>query len=366
MSSTVFQAKCGSFPDGGETGSLLREQDWSRTPLGPPGDWPQSLLTLVRVMLGSGQPMFVAWGPERTLLYNDGYSEMLGTRHPAALSRPFFEVWPEVIETVGGLMDRVFAGEPIHMDDLTLTLHRNGYPEETHFSFSYTPVPGEGGGIAGLFCACTETTDRIIGERRQVAKAKRERDRLFEASRDLFGVATFEGYLTSINPAWSRQLGRPEADLLARPFSEIIHPDDLALTGEVVATLRSGQAVHQFHVRLLRSDGTAIPFAWSAVPEADAEGSSFYTVGRDVTEDLRREEALRQGHKMEALGQLTGGLAHDFNNLLQAALGSFDLILRKPDDAPRVARLARNGPAGRGARSQAHRPVAGLLAGAEA
>ncbi|WP_264048911.1 hypothetical protein [Methylobacterium flocculans] len=92
MSSTVFQAKCGSFPDGGETGSLLREQDWSRTPLGPPGDWPQSLLTLVRVMLGSGQPMFVAWGPERTLLYNDGYSEMLGTRHPAALSRPFFEV----------------------------------------------------------------------------------------------------------------------------------------------------------------------------------------------------------------------------------------------------------------------------------
>ncbi|WP_264048910.1 hybrid sensor histidine kinase/response regulator [Methylobacterium flocculans] len=240
-------------------------------------------------------------------------------------------------------MDRVFAGEPIHMDDLTLTLHRNGYPEETHFSFSYTPVPDKGGGIAGLFCACTETTDRVIGERRQVAKAKRERDRLFEASRDLFGVATFEGYLTSINPAWSRQLGRPEADLLARPFSEIIHPDDLTLTGEVVATLRSGQAVHQFHVRLLRSDGTAIPFAWSAVPEADAEGSSFYTVGRDVTEDLRREEALRQGHKMEALRQLTGGLAHDFNNLLQAALGSFDLILRKPDDAPRVARLARNG-----------------------
>ena len=287
--------------------------------------------------------MFVAWGPERTLLYNDGYSEMLGTRHPAALARPFFEVWPEVIETVGGLMDRVFAGEPIHMDDLTLTLHRNGYPEETHFSFSYTPVPDGGGNIAGLFCACTETTDRVIGERRQVAKAKRERDRLFEASRDLFGVATFEGYLTSINPAWSRHLGRPEADLLARPFSEIIHPDDLALTGEVVAALRGGQAVHQFHVRLLRADGTAIPFAWSAVPEADAASGSFYTVGRDITEDLRREEALRQGHKMEALGQLTGGLAHDFNNLLQAALGSFDLILRKPDDAPRVARLARNG-----------------------
>lgn len=322
---------------------LLRDQDWSPTALGHPETWPQGLTTLVRVMLNSGQPMFIAWGPTRTMLYNDGYSEMLGTRHPAAFARPFFETWPEVRDTVGGLMDRVFAGEPIHMDDLTLTLHRKGFPEEAHFAFSYTPVPDEGGGVAGLFCACTETTGRVMGERRQVAEAKRERDRLFEMSRDLFGVATFNGYLTSINPAWSRQLGRSDAELLARPFAEIIHPDDLTVTGDVVAALMSGMAVHQFHVRLLRADGAPISFAWSAVPEADAASGSFYTVGRDITEDLRREEALRQGHKMEALGQLTGGLAHDFNNLLQAAHGSLDLILRKPGDPERVARLARNG-----------------------
>ena len=294
-------------------------------------------------MLSSGQPMFVAWGPERILLYNDAYSEMLGARHPAAYARPFFETWPEVREAVGGLMDQVFAGAPLHMDDLTLTLHRNGFPEETHFAFSYTPVPDDSGVIVGLFCACTETTGRVIGERRQVAEAKRERDRLFEMSRDLFGVATFDGYLTSINPAWSRQLGRSNEELLARPFADIIHPDDLAATGNVVATLMRGKAVHQFHVRLVKADGTPISFAWSAVPEADAASGSFYTVGRDITEDLRREEALRQGHKMEALGQLTGGLAHDFNNLLQAAHGSLDLILRKPTDPDRVARLARNG-----------------------
>jgi PAS domain S-box-containing protein len=332
----------GVFPGGGEAGNLLRGLDWESAPLGEPDTWPQTLTTLVQVMLNSGQPMFVAWGPERVLLYNDGYIDMLGARHPAAFARPFFETWPEVRETVGGLMDRVFAGEPIHMDDLTLTLHRNGYPEETHFSFSYTPVPGDGGEIVGLFCACTETTGRITSERRQVAEAKRERDRLFEMSRDLFAVATFDGYLTSINPAWSRQLDRPNEELLAKPFSDIIHPDDLAATADVVAELRSGRAVHQFHVRLLKADGTPISFAWSAVPEADAASGSFYTVGRDITEDLRREEALRQGHKMEAVGQLTGGLAHDFNNLLQAAHGSLDLILRNPDKPDRVARLARN------------------------
>lgn len=332
-----------AFSGGGNAGNVFRTHNWSDTELGDPAHWPQPLTTLVRVMLSSGQPMFIAWGPQRVLLYNDGYAPMLGERHPSAFARPFFETWPEVRQEVGALMDQVFDGEPVHMDDLTLTLYRNGYPEETHFSFSYTPVPDEHGAVMGLFCACTETTGRVSAERQQVIDAKRERDRLFEMSRDLFGVATFDGYLKSVNPAWSLQLGRSTEALLARPFSEIIHPDDLALTGDVVAMLQSGKPVHQFHVRLLKADGTPISFAWSAVPDDQPDSGSFYTVGRDISEDLRREETLRQGHKMEAVGQLTGGLAHDFNNLLQAAQGCLDLILRSPQDPQRVTRLARNG-----------------------
>ncbi|WP_191971087.1 PAS domain-containing protein, partial [Methylobacterium soli] len=204
-------AETSAFTGGGTMGVLMRAYDWSRTSLGPQEHWSQSLLALVRVMLNSRQPMFICWGVDRTLVYNDTYAPMLGERHPAALGRPFFETWPEVQDEVGALMDRVFAGDPVHMDDLQLTLHRSGYPEETHFAFSYTPVPGDDGVIVGLFCACTETTNRVTAERRQVAEAQRERDRLFEMSRDLFGVATFDGYLTSINPAWSRQLGRPDA-----------------------------------------------------------------------------------------------------------------------------------------------------------
>lgn len=331
------------FAGGGQAGSLLLAHNWSQSPLGDPAQWPKTLTILVRVMLNSGQPMFIAWGPQRLLLYNDGYSSMLGARHPKAFARPFFETWPEVLSEVGGLMEKVFRGEPVHMDDLALTLYRNGYPEEAHFSFSYTPVPDDHGTVIGLFCACTETTGRVTNERREAADAKRERDRLFEMSRDLFGVATFDGYLKSINPAWSRQLERPVEELMARPFSEIIHPDDLELTGEVVARLQAGEAVHQFHVRLLKADSTPISFAWSAVPETDLGRGYFYTVGRDISEEVRREEALRQGQKMEAVGQLTGGLAHDFNNLLQAAHGCLDLILRTPDNAERVARLASNG-----------------------
>jgi PAS domain S-box-containing protein len=326
-----------AFHDGGLMGARMRAYDWSTTSLGPQEQWPPALLTLVRVMLNSRQPMFIAWGADRTLVYNDTYAPMLGERHPTALGRPFFETWPEVQGEVGALMDRVFAGDPVHMDDLQLTLHRNGYPEETHFAFSYTPVPGDDGAIIGLFCACTETTNRVTDERRQVAEAHRERDRLFEMSHDLFGVATFDGYLTSINPSWSRQLGRSNDELLARPFADIIHPDDLAVTGDVVAALRSGRAVHQFHVRLLTADGTPISFAWSAVPEKDTASGIFYTVGRDITAEkhaaetlAQTEEALRQSQKMEAVGQLTGGVAHDFNNLLTIIKSSTDL-LRRPD-----------------------------------
>src|SRR5207237_322540 len=121
---------------------------------------------------------------------------------------------------------------------------------------SWVAVPDDG----RFYCSARDITAQVA--------AKVERDQIFEMSRDLFGVATFDGYLKSINPAWSTVLGRPEDELLSRRFSEIIHPDDLALTGEVVSSLQRGEPVHQFHVRLIDAGGRAISFAWSAVPDA--------------------------------------------------------------------------------------------------
>jgi len=160
--------------------ALVRDHDWSTTALGAEPSWPSSLVTLVRVMLAARQPMFIAWGEERTLLYNDAYTPMLGALHPVALGQPFFEVWPEVRREVGILMNQIFAGQPVQMDDLCLTLHRNGYEEEPHFAFSYTPIPSEAGSgtavpkggraIQSLFCACTETTLQVRAEN-EIARA---------------------------------------------------------------------------------------------------------------------------------------------------------------------------------------------------
>jgi PAS domain S-box-containing protein len=341
-SRTGGSPECAFLAGGGEAGERMRAFDWTTSPLGCPAVWPEALKVLVSVVLTSTQPMFLVWGPDRIFLYNDAFIPIAGRKHPTSFGLASRVVWAEAWTEIGALFDRVFEGEPMYMTGFKVGLDRRGRVEDAYFDFSYTPVRTENEGVRGLFGVCIETTERVAHARQQLQNVERERDRIFEMSRDLFAVATFDGHLKSINPAWSRQLCRSDDELLSKPFSLIIHPDDLGETADVIAKLQQGKPVHQFLVRLLKSDGTPISFAWSAMPES-ADAGIFYTVGRDITEDQRREEALRQSQKMEAVGQLTGGLAHDFNNLLQAVHGNLDLIRRRPEDPARVSRLAENG-----------------------
>ena len=96
---------------GGETGALMARHDWSRSPLGAPGSWPQSLRSVVGLMLNSKFPMFVAWGPELSFLYNDPYAEILGSKHPQALGRSFPDVWADIWADIRPLVDSALAGE---------------------------------------------------------------------------------------------------------------------------------------------------------------------------------------------------------------------------------------------------------------
>ncbi|GGK53925.1 PAS domain-containing protein [Salinarimonas ramus] len=176
---------------GGEMGARMRAHDWARTPLGEPEGWPQPLKTIVGVVLAANQAMFVVWGPERTMLYNDAYAEILGAKHPAALGRPFFETWSELVESVSPIMERGYAGEPTTMDHLELVMLRKGYPEPTHFSFFYAPLRDEGTGrVEGVYCACTEITERVTAERRAAFRSALEtRLRELEAPADIMKAA---------------------------------------------------------------------------------------------------------------------------------------------------------------------------------
>ena len=153
---------------GGELGERMRDYDWSQSALGPVEAWPQSLRTCVRIILTSSQPMFVWWGDQLINLYNDAYCSILGGKHPWALGRPASEVWHEIWDSVGPRAARAMHDNQGTFDEgLLLIMERNGYREETYYTFSYSPVPGDAGEPGGILCANSVDTPRIFGERQQ-------------------------------------------------------------------------------------------------------------------------------------------------------------------------------------------------------
>lgn len=151
---------------GGEMGERIRAKDWANTPLGPVDQWPQSLKTVVRIMLTSRQPIWIGWGPELIKLYNDPYKAIVGGKHPDALGLPASVVWREIWDDLSPRVESAFHNnEGTYDEALLLIMERYGYSEETYYTFSYSPVPGDEGGVGGIICANTDDTQRIIGER---------------------------------------------------------------------------------------------------------------------------------------------------------------------------------------------------------
>ncbi len=186
----------------------IRSYDWSTTPLGPLDSWPESLRTLTRLMLESAQPMFIAWGPEATWLYNDAFVPILGSKHPSALGLPAqTAVWKEADAVLGPMFAQVFAGQSVQMDDFALDLDRDGTLREAHFSFSYTPARDEAGDVSGLFGVCTETTGQVVGERRLTQATTRQRQQFEQAPGFIIVMSGPEHVVEFVNQAHRRIFG---------------------------------------------------------------------------------------------------------------------------------------------------------------
>jgi two-component sensor histidine kinase len=293
LSSPIF------LQGGGTMGALMRAHDWSATPLSSPATWSQPLKTLVALMLDSRQPMFIAWGPARVMLYNDGYVPILGQRHPAALSRTFAEVWFDIMDKIGPILDRAYAGESTHMDDIALALHRNGYEEEAHFAFSYTPVRDEVGRVSGMFCACTETTEQV----RARAAVRAERERLYSLFQQAPGFMCVldgpEHVFSLANAAYQRLVGK--RDLVGSPvrsaLPEVAGQGFFELLDKVYT---SGEPFvgSKVLVKLQRdADGAAedrfVDFLYQPITSAKGQVTGIFVEGSDVTERVRGEEHQR-------------------------------------------------------------------------
>lgn len=153
---------------GGEMGKLIRSTDWASTQLGPIESWPQSLRSAVSILLPSKAQIAMFWGPDLITLYNDAYRPVLGKKHPGALGLPIREVWSELwVAGLKELFEGVLqTGEAFWASDHPFYMERFGFLEETFFDISYDPIRDESGSVAGLFCIVSDTTARVISERR--------------------------------------------------------------------------------------------------------------------------------------------------------------------------------------------------------
>ncbi|SDT10310.1 PAS domain S-box-containing protein [Halopseudomonas xinjiangensis] len=303
-----------SFPlflsGGGRMGELIRAYDWSETPLGAPDAWPQALQTLVSVILCSQQPMFIAWGPRHTSIYNDAYSEILGAKHPAALGHPFLQVWNEIADDLLPIVEQAYNGQPVHMDDITLMMERHGYREETHFSFSYTPVRDDSGDVCGFFCPCIETTSQVLTERRIKEENERQRQ-LFELAPGFIAAVTGPDHVFEfVNEAYRKLVGR--SDLVGRTvreaLPEIAGQGFLEWLDEVYG---SGERVVQFEVpvRLRRGpegelEQRYVDFIYEPVINDAGQVTGVLVEGHDVTNAHLAQEALKASEaQFEVLAQ---------------------------------------------------------------
>ncbi|WP_226443985.1 PAS domain-containing sensor histidine kinase [Acidovorax radicis] len=319
----------------------IRQYDWANHALGPMEGWPMALRFAVETVLSSHFPKCLVWGSGLTTLYNDAFRPILGHK-PEALGRPFNEVWAEAWPVVGPLAHRAFEGESTFVEDFPLTINRNGYDEQTYFTFCYSPVRDEAGVVVGLMDTVIETTGKVHAERQlreatvllsqQVAQRTADRDRLWLRSDALLLVARFDGVIVAVNPAWTDWLGWSERETVGRPMRLFAHSDDDAVLDDEFAQLQKGAQKRQGTLRFCHRDGMVHSVFWTASP---ADGFIHF-VGRDVTEENARaqalqeaEEQLRQGQKMEAMGQLTGGIAHDLNNMLQGIVLPFQIIRQR-------------------------------------
>src|SRR5688572_15939677 len=151
---------------GGEMGERIRAFDWANSPLGPVETWPQSLKTAVRIMLTSRQPIWLGWGEQLIKLYNDSYITIVGGKHPTALGQPASVVWREIWPQIGPMLETAMGGvEGTYVEEQRLIMERNGYPEETFYTFSYSPIPNDEGGAGGIICVNTDDTQRVVSAR---------------------------------------------------------------------------------------------------------------------------------------------------------------------------------------------------------
>ena len=285
-------------------GAMMRSHDWSASSLGPPDAWPACLRSTVSLMLGSRFPMFVAFGPELGFLYNDAYAEILGDKHPRALGGRFHEIWSEIWPDIAPLIDRALSGQPTWSEDMPLTMNRRGHDELTWFTFSYSPVRDEEGRVAGMFCACTETTGRVRAEanlREAEARLRALADHL--PSGYVYQIATPRDgsgrRFLYVSQGFERMTGLPARAVLADPAAayDLFLPEHRTRLAEAEAAAIRDLTPFDIEAPMRRPDGGIVWTRIISAPRLVDDHVIWDGLHIDDTARRRVEDQLRESER---------------------------------------------------------------------
>jgi PAS domain S-box-containing protein len=290
--------------DGGEMGALMRAYDWSATPLGPPGTWPQSLRTALRIVLNTHHPMFIWWGPELIQFYNDAYRQTMGPeRHPSALGQRGRECWAEIWPIIGPQIEQVMSGGgATWQEKQLLPVTRHGRLEQVYWTYGYSPID-EDGDIGGVLGICQDVTKDVLA-----GAALREREAELARVQQLGRIGGLEvdlrtGFRNRRSPEYLLIHGLPPdaANETHEDWVRRIHPDDReAADRKFREAIASRARDYSVQYRIIRpSDGEVRWISVKSTIERDEKGRAIRLVGAhsDVTEQVVAETALRQSEE---------------------------------------------------------------------
>lgn len=278
---------------GGEMGEFIRTKNWSTTPIGSPATWPSTLQVATSILINSRFPMFVWWGNQHITIYNDAYRVILDKKHPAALGAPGLKVWAEIWEVIGPLAYRVMEqGESNWAEDQLLYINRRGFLEECYFTFSYSPLFDATGKVSGIFCACTETTGKVLATRKLKESEEGLRNIILQAP---LAMCILHGENFKIEVANKRMFelwGVASEGIVGRPLFDVVpEAKNEGFEELMLGVLHTGVPYvgREQPVSLPRNgkvETVFINFAYEAIREVDGTISGVMAMATEVTEQV--------------------------------------------------------------------------------